>query len=199
MLLILLATVVPTPAQVSLRIPLEPGHAEQVVVVTFEENRVSAADVKRWMLLHENGFYSTPMIGYYPDCRASYIPKLESDVKKTQKIVDDLNSNEYPPELSNVVGYLKNMQSLWLWQAEQELAFLKRGQAPDTEYNGIDLGKCQVSIAPNRSQACHEVFIKWHSCVLDTMQRQLGRYPRQQWRAFLDAYGMRERVESTID
>ena len=195
----LLAIVVPTRAQVTLRIPLEPGQAEQVVVVTFDESRVSAADLKRWMRLHENGFYSTPMIGYYPDCSTSNIPRLEGDIKKTQQMVDDLNSNEYPPELSDVVGYLKNMQSLWLWQAEQELAFLKRGQPPGTEYNGIDLGKCQVSIVPNRSQACHQVFLKWHSCVLDTMQRQLGSYPRQPWKAFLDAYGMRERLESTID
>jgi hypothetical protein len=189
---------VPIPAQVTLRIPLEPGQAEQVVVVTFDENRVSAADVKRWMLLHENGFYSTPVIGYYTDCKTSYIPKLEGDIKKTQQIVDDLNSSEYPPELSDVVAYLKNTQSLWLWQAEQGLAFLRSGQPPGAEYNGMDLGSCQEHFAQNRSQACHQVFVKWHTCVINTMQKQLGSYPKHRWKAFLDAYGMQERLESTI-
>src|SRR5882762_8194785 len=40
-LLILLAIVVPTRAQVTLRIPLEPGEPEEIVVVTFNDNRIS--------------------------------------------------------------------------------------------------------------------------------------------------------------
>ncbi len=128
LLLILLAIVVPTPAQVTLRIPLEPGEPEEIAVITFDENRVSAADVKRWMLLHENGFYSTPVIGSSSECKTSDIRKMEDAIQKTQQIVDDLDSSKYPPELSDVVAYLKNTQSLWLWQAQQELAFLKTGQ-----------------------------------------------------------------------
>jgi hypothetical protein len=53
---------------------------------------------------------------------------MEDAIQKTQQIVDDLDSSKYPPELSDVVAYLKNTQSLWLWQAQQELAFLKTGQ-----------------------------------------------------------------------
>ena len=198
-LLILLAIVVPTRAQVTLRIPLEPGEPEEIVVVTFNDNRISAADVKRWTLLHENGFYSTPVVGSYPGCKTSYIPKLEGDIQKTQQLVDDLDSSKYPPELSDVVAYLKNTQSLWLWQAEQELEFLKTGQPPDIEYNGIDLGKCQPPITQSRQQACHQVFFQWHNCVTNATQKQLGSYPRQAWKTFLDAYGMREVVESTVN
>jgi len=123
---------------------------------------------------------------------------MEDAIQKTQQIVDDLDSNKYPPELSDVVAYLKNTQSFWLWQAEQELAFLKTGQPPGTEYDGTNLGKCETPIAQNRSQACHQVFFKWHNCVLETMQKQLGSYPKQRWKAFLDAYGIQERLKSTI-
>jgi hypothetical protein len=30
------------------------------------------------------------------------------------------------------------------------------------------------------------------------MQKELGSYPKQRWKAFLNAYGMQERLESTI-
>ena len=190
----------PSVGQITLRIPLEQGgQPEQIVVATFDEKRVSAADVKRWMLLHENGFYSTPVIGFSSDCKTSDLRKMEDAIQKTQQIVDDLDSNKYPPELSDVVAYLKNTQSFWLWLAEQERAFLKTGQPPGTEYDGTNLGKCETPIAQNRSQACHQVFLKWHNCVLETMQKQLGSYPKQRWKAFLDAYGIQERLESTID
>ena len=197
-LLILLAIVVPVRAQVTLRIPLEPGEPEEIVVVTFNDNRISAADVKRWTLLHENGFYATPVVGSSSYCKASDIRKTEDAIQKTQHLMDDLDSSKYPPELSDVVAYLKSTQSLWLWQAEQELAFLKTGQPPAIEYNGIDLGKCQPPITQNR-QACHQVFFQWHNCVINATQKQLGSYPRQAWKTFLDAYGMREVVESTVN
>lgn len=182
---------------VTLRIPLEPGQAEEVVVVTFDEDRVSAADLKRWMLVHRNGRYTTPTHGYYPECKESDIPKLEDDVAKTQEILRNLNSGDYPQELSDVVTYLKNLQSFWLWQEEQELAFVKQGKLPDSVYNEIDLGSaCKSSAQP---QGCREVFTKWHNCVLEQMQKRLGHYPDDAWNAFLNAYGIRERVESSVD
>src|SRR5436305_6600541 len=119
------AILVPAGRQVTVRIPLEPGEAEEVVVATFDQDRVPIAKVKEWMLLHENGYYSTPAIGSYPECKTSDVPKLENDIQKTTQMVESLNPDKYPPELSEVVAYLKETQSFWLWQAEQELEFLK--------------------------------------------------------------------------
>lgn len=194
---IVLAVWMQSPGQVTLRIPLQTGQAEEVAVVTFDESRVSAADVKRWVLLHENGPYATSTRGYYADCNSSNVPKLENDIKQTQETLKKLDSTDYPSELSDVVAYLKTLQSFWLWQEKEELAFLKDGKAPDSEYNDVDLGACKVS--DSGRQNCREVLIKWHNCVLHLMQKRLGNYPKDRWKAFLDAYGIQERVESSLD
>jgi hypothetical protein len=197
--LLALAALVPHPGQVTLRIPLEPGEAEEVAVVTFDENRISAADLRRWMFLHENGRYATPAQGYYADCKPSDLPKLQNDIKQTEDILKELDSNDYPSELSDVVAYLKLLQSFSLWQAQQELAFLNSGRLPDSEYNGVDFSACRASNSDEPGQQCHQVFATWHNCVLRAMYKRLGHYPADRWNAFLDAYGIREHLESTID
>src|SRR3954454_19096045 len=71
--------------------------------------------------------------------------------------------------------------------------------APDTEYKGTDFAQCQVHVETlNKSQACHQVVFNWNNCVLHTMEKQLGGYPKDKWTAFLDVYGIQERVEQTI-
>lgn len=200
--LFLLALALPSAAtQVTMRIPLEAGpQPEEVVVVTFDDGRVSPADVKRWMLVHENGYYATPVIGYYGDCKASAMPKMQEEIEKTQRMVNQLDPNRYPPEMSRVIMYLKDLQSLWLWLGEEELEFVKSGKPPDIEYRRTDLSRCQVNPETlNEGQACHQVFIDWHKCTNDLMQAKLGSYPKQAWDAFLAAYGIREKVESTVD
>ena len=196
-LFLVLAALMQCSGQVTLRIPLQPGEAEEVVVVTFDESRVSAADVKRWVLLHENGPYATSTRGYYADCKSSNVPKMENDIKQMREIVKKLDSTDYPSELADVVAYLKRIQSFWLWQEEEQLAFLTDGKAPDSEYNDVDLGACKVS--DSRRQNCREVLITWPNCVLRLMQKRLGKYPTDKWKAFLDAYGIQERVESSLN
>jgi len=196
-LFLVLAALMQGSGQVTLRIPLQQGQAEEVVVVTFDQSRVSAADVKRWVLLHENGPYATSTLGYYADCKSSNVPKLENDIKQTQEILKKLDSADYPSELSDVVAYLKALQSFWLWEEEQELEFLKDGKAPDSEYNDVDLGACMVS--DTGRQNCREVLIRWPNCILHLMQKRIGNYPRDRLKAFLDAYGIQERVESSLD
>jgi hypothetical protein len=196
-LFLVLAASMQCSGQVTLRIPLERGQAEEVVVVTFDESRVSAADVKRWVLLHENGPYATSTRSYFAGCKSSNVPKMENDIKQMQEIVKKLDSTDYPSELSDVVAYFKRIQSFWLWQEEQELAFLTDGKAPDTEYNDVELGGCKVS--DSGRQNCRKVLTTWHNCVLHLMQKRLGKYPTDKWKVFLDAYGIQERVESSLD
>ena len=91
-LLIALVVLAVPSTKVTLSIPLQPGpEPELIAVVTFDTDRVSATDVKRWMLLHESSYYDTSVFGYYPECKPSDVPKLEKDIKKTQQIVDDLD------------------------------------------------------------------------------------------------------------
>lgn len=186
--------------EVTVRIPLQPGpQPEQIAVVTFDADRVSAEDVKKWMLLHETAYYDTPVFGYYPECKPADIPKLEEDIKKTQQIVGDLDPNKYPPALADVVQYLKDLQSLWLWMAQQELAFLNSGKLPQTEYKGVDLRICEVRNSEDTRRMCHEVFHRWHNCAINSVGKRLGSYPKEKWKAALDALGIKERLESTVE
>jgi hypothetical protein len=184
--------------QVTLRIPIEPE--VYIVVASFDDDRVSVKDVKLWMQLHENAYYATPIDGYYPtECQRADMPKIEAAINKTKQIVKDLDANKYPPELAEVVGYLKDLQSFWLWQEQQELEFLKSGKLPDSKYKGLDLGMCEVRNSEDKLQACQEVSHDWHNCTLNRMMKQLGSYPKEKWKAFLDAFGIQEKIESTVD
>lgn len=186
-----------TAKQTTLRIPLD---SENIAVVTFDDARLSAADLKRWMRLDEHGPYSTTVVFVYQQCKTSDIPKLEQDIEKARAMVAELDPNSYPPELSHVVMYLKDLQSVWLWLGEQELEFLKSGKAPENEYKDANLERCQVHTETvPRAQACHQVFFNWHNCANDIMHTKLGSYPKEQWKAFLGAYGIQERLESTVD
>jgi hypothetical protein len=199
-LLIALVVLAVPSTKVTLSIPLQPGpEPELIAVVTFDTDRVSATDVKRWMLLHESSYYDTSVFGYYPECKPSDVPKLEKDIKKTQQIVDDLDPNKYPPALNDVVRYLKDLQSLWLWQAQQELAFLNSGKLPQTEYNGVDLRMCEVRNSEDKQRMCYEVLHRWHNCATNTVGRRLGSYPKEKWKGALDALGIQEQLRSGMN
>jgi hypothetical protein len=197
--LLVLAALTPLQAQVTLRIPLQPGQPEEIAVVTFDESRISAENLKHSMLVHENGRYATPAEGFYGDCKPGDGPKLQNDIKQTEDILRQLDSKDYPSELSDVVAYLKNLQSFWLWAAQQELEFLKTGKLPDNEYDCVDLTACQATASGRPDLQCHKVFLTWHNCVLRAMSKALGPYPKDRWNAFLDAYGIKEHLESTVN
>jgi hypothetical protein len=195
-LLIAFAAAVSSTNQVTLRIPLQPGpEPEEIAVVTFDAGRVSAEELKRWMLLHENSYFHTPMFGYYPECKPSDIPKLEEEIKKTEQMVNELDPSKYPAELTDVVRYLKDLQSFWLWMTQQELAFRKSGKLPQTEYSGVDLG-CQV---PASKDLCDQIVYRWRTCANHAMAKKLGSYPKEKWKAFLDSFGIQEQLRSGLN
>jgi hypothetical protein len=198
-LLIATAVAVLSSREVTLRIPLQPGpEPEQIAVVTFDPDRVSAEELKRWMRLHETSYYHTPVFGFYPECKPSDIPKLEGDVKKAEQIVAELDPNRYPLNLTDVVRYLRDLQSTWLWLAQQQLAFLKSGKLPQTEYNGVDLA-CQVPGSTDNKRLCDQIVFRWTTCANHEMQKRLGSYPKEKWKAFLDSLGIQERIESGLN
>jgi hypothetical protein len=195
-LLIAFAAAVSSTNQVTLRIPLQPGpEPEEIAVVTFDAGRVSAEELKRWMLLHENSYFHTPMFGYYAECKPSDIPKLEEEIKKTEQMVNELDPSKYPAELTDVVRYLKDLQSFWLWMTQQELAFRKSGKLPQTEYNGVDLG-CHV---PASKDLCDQIVYRWRTCANHAMAKKLGSYPKEKWKAFLDSFGIQEQLRSGLN
>jgi len=198
-LLILLAVAVQSTNQVTLSIPLQPGpEPEEIAVVTFDTDRVSAEELKRWMLLHRNSYFHTPIFGYYPDCEPSDIPKLEQEIKKTEQMVNELDPSKYPAELNDIVVYLKDLQSFWLWMAQQELEFRKSGKLPQTQYNGVDLA-CQVPASTDKAHLCDQIVYRWRTCANHVMAKKLGSYPVEKWKAFLDSYGIQEELGSGMN
>jgi hypothetical protein len=113
-------------------------------------------------------------------------------------MVNDLDPNNYPAKLTDVVRYLRDLQSSWLWLAQQQLAFLKSGKLPQTEYNGVDIG-CQVPAATDNAHLCDQIALRWTTCANHEMQKRLGSYPKEKWKAFLDSLGIQERIESGLN
>lgn len=185
--------------------PLPAGEA--TAVVTFDSDRVSPQDVKRWMQVSEQGLYLEPHIQFYSDCKSSNMEarkrRLQADISGTHRIVRRLDPVTFPAELSRVILYLRQRQSFWLWQAEQQLAFMERGDKPGLEWGGINAEqKCGNSVKQFRAQdpeaSCRMVFYDWHNCTLKAIQDRLGPYAKEQWQAFLDAHHLRVKLLSTI-
>ena len=182
---------------ITIRIPLQPGPApEEISVLTFDPARVSAEDLEKWTLFHENARFAAPVIGPYLECKQSDIPELRDDIKKLEQLLEEIDRSQHPKEMNDVVRYVKERQSVWLWMARQELEFLTKGTLPSHEYKDWDLSACKVS--PGPTKICYRVFYDWHNCVNDEQGRRLGPYPTDKWKAFLDAIGVEERMETGI-
>jgi hypothetical protein len=191
--------------RITIRVPLP--HGEAIAVVTFDATRLSQDDVRRWMELSEQGRYAAPVLGSDTDCnrsmRQSDVNRLAADISQARQVVKDLDPNAYPPELSRVVMYLKRLQSFWLWRAEQGLAFWQNGKKPELQWDDIDTREscgntiASLGAAPDNEQACRIVFFDWQNCVNTKIQTQLGPYPKEDWKNFLETYRIEVKMLST--
>jgi hypothetical protein len=77
-------------------------------------------------------------------------------------MVNGLDPYKYPPALNDIVVYLKDWQSFWLWMAQQELAFRKSGKFPQTEYNGVDLAG---QVPASTKNLCEQIVYRWSTCA----------------------------------
>lgn len=205
LLIVATSTALLAAEEITLRIPLLPS--EEIAIVHFDDSRVSVDNVKQWMQLADGAYYSAPAIQYYSDCKSNALPqfthRLKRDVDLNGKIVQDLDPAKFAPELSDVVSYLRRLQSFWLWQGVQELQSLETETSPGLEFDGIDARQScagvsdQIGKAPNREEACKLVVFSWHNCVANAARPYLGTYPRERWESFLQAYGIREERIST--
>jgi hypothetical protein len=181
----------------TIRIPLSPGpEPEEISVLTFNPSRVSAKDLERWTLFHENARFATPLFGPHMECTADDLPELRDEIRKTEELLGEIDRSQHPKELNEVVRYVRERQAVWLWMAEQELEFLMKGKLPEHQYKEWDLSGCRVS--SDKAKICFRVFHDWNNCANDEQVRRLGPYPTEKWKAFLDAFGVRERLETGI-
>jgi len=188
----------------TIQVPLESG--ESIAVVTFDESRHSAGDVRHWMELSEEGSYSTPRVALYSCVSKStseYVTQYRTAIDETAKLIQELDPSDYPQELSEVVTYLHRLQSFWLWKIEQELQFLSVGSPPETKWENLETGpRCNWTVnklrrAKSPLLKCKAVLFDWNSCVNKAVQDQLGPYPKKSWESFIRSDGLQVQMLST--
>lgn len=175
-----------------------PVGADDFDVVTFDANRVAAKDVKQWMKFAETGYYGSYGVSL-SGCDEAAAARTMKSLKQVHRVKDELErENDYPGQLSPVVTYLKRLLAFRLWLGEQYLAFAKKKTAPQSEYQSLDAPACHVIVdriqkESDTQKACQILGSAWTNCILDSSSHDLGDYPKQEWKAFLDARGIQER------
>lgn len=194
----------------TIRIPAKIGVDE----VTFDPSRVSALEVTRWIQLSPNldNFYLFPEVleqcfagdPRYQGCRkeqeALNLHNAQLNLDRITRRIHDLDSNHYPADLSEVVAYVKRIQSFALWKETQRLAFVKSGDlsALRSEFEGLDARlSCgtvvdRIGNAGSRAEARKLARFDLANCLWKAEMRQLGEYPKQAWEKFLTNHGIRE-------
>jgi hypothetical protein len=188
----------------TIQVPLESG--ESIAVITFDESRHSAEDVKHWVELSEEGSYSEPRVALYScnsEGTSEYVARFQVAIDETAKLIKELDPSDYPQELSEVVTYLHHLQSFWLWENEQELQFLSVGSPPETKWEDLDTGhRCNWTVnklrrAKSRVLKCKAVLFDWNSCLNKAVQDRLGPYPKKSWESFIRSDGLQVQMLST--
>ena len=188
----------------TIQVPLESG--ESIAIVTFDESRHSAGDVRHWMELSEEGTYSTPRVAMHScdsGVTSEYVPQYRTAIDETSKLIKELDPSDYPQELSELVTHLHRLQSFWLWLDDQELQFLSVGSPPETKWEDIETGpRCNWTVnklrrAKSPLLKCKAVLFDWHSCVNKAVQDQLGPYPKKSWDSFIRLDGLQVKMGST--
>jgi hypothetical protein len=173
--------------RVTIRVP--PDETEQYYLVSFDQSRASAKEVERWMKFAENGYYNAGVS--LSGCDKSAATRMRKDLEDTRKINDQLDSETYPPQLSVVVAYLKRQLRLQLWLGEQEIRFADTGALPSSDVDGIPACRATAKRASRdwANGGC-SVMGSWTNCILTSSASRLGRYPKAQFKAFLNKKGV---------
>lgn len=210
---ITLATLATAEQIETLKVPISP---EEVAQLTFDPSRVSHTDLRHWMKFYETGPYTEPISigmcfpdrGYAP-CKKNSdsinIHNAELNLDRIQRLISNLEHETYPPELAGIVAYLIRVRRFWLWSETQQLEFIKTGQiaALSGSYDKVDpevdctAALQQIQKAKSQAESSHLARFEWSNCVWDAEQKQIGFYPKDQWKAFLASYGIREKILST--
>jgi len=136
--------------------------------------------------------------GYYyagvrlSGCDKSAATRMRKDLERTRRISDQLDSETYPPQLSTVVAYVRRQLRLQLWLGEQEIRFAETGALPQSDAYGMPACRATAERASReRANGGCSVMGSWTNCILTSSAPRLGRYPKAQFKAFLNAKGIR--------
>jgi hypothetical protein len=204
--------VVAVAQETTIRIQLS---SEEIDDVTFDATRVSSVELSRWIQLSEGGRYTEADFGTGlcfsgPPTETNKKQKEIDDARaaqgKLRERISDMDESHFSPEPRDVVSYLRRQQSFWLWLDSQKLAFLETGDVGTLQSRFEDIVDPQKSCgevlrrirnAKNHKEGWHLTCFDWHSCVLHAGDNKIGPYPKQAWRSFLAAYGIREQIGSS--
>ena len=174
--------------RVAIRVP--PDETDQYYLVSFDRSRASAKDVERWMKFAENGYYNAGVS--LSGCDKSAATRMRKGLERTRQISDQLDSETYPPQLSAVVAYLRRRFRVQLWLGEQEVQFAETGTLPQSDAYGMPACHPTAERASReRANGGCSVIGSWTNCILTSSAPRLGRYPTAQFKAFLNAKGIR--------
>jgi len=167
-----------------------PDETDQYYLVSFDQSRASAKDVERWMKFAENGYYNAGVS--LSGCDKSAATRMRKGLERTRQISDQLDSETYPPQLSAVVAYLRRRFRVQLWLGEQEVQFAETGALPQSDAYGMPACHPTAERASReRANGGCSVIGSWTNCILTSSAPRLGRYPTAQFKAFLNAKGIR--------
>jgi hypothetical protein len=194
-------------------------------IVTYDPARVSEQDVRRWIQLSPDvspsNFYQVPEEIEF--CISAMDPGYEPCGKSADEInahnaqhtldrigrrIKDLDPAHYPPDLREVVLYLRQIQRFWLWKETQRFAFWKTGdlRALESQFEGINptviCGPVldRIAAAQTHDEAVKFAHYDWWNCVWDEERKRIGEYPKAAWEKFLANHGISERyVEQDVD
>lgn len=174
--------------RVAIRVP--PGETEEYYLVSFDQSRTSEKDVERWMKFSENGYYYAGVS--LSGCDKSAATRMMKDLEHTRGISEQLDSETYPPKLSAVVAYLRRQLRLQLWLGEQEIRFAETGALPQSDADGIPACRAIAERASHeRANGGCSAMGSWTNCMLRSSAPRLGRYPKGQFKAFLNEKSIR--------
>ena len=197
----------------TLKVPISP---EEVAQLSFDPSRVSHTDLRNWMKFHDSGPYTEPISigmcfpdrGYTPceqNSDSINIHNAALNLDRIQRVISNLERETYPPELAGIVAHLIRVRRFWLWSETQQLEFIKSGQiaALSGSYDRVDpevdcaASLQQIREAKSQAESSHLAQFEWSNCVWDAEQKKIGLYPKEQWKAFLASYGIREKILTT--
>lgn len=207
--------------QWTIRIPC----AGDIDEVTFDSSQLSPAEVERWMQLSPEvsrynhyrfpeKFEQCPLDDpQYEGCGKEQVRvnlhNARLNLDKIQHRIRDLDPKRYPAELSEVVLYLRAIQSFSLQAETQRLAFATTGDASALESQFDDINPklvCgtileRIRSAKREAEASALSWADWSNCVSNGEIKRIGEYPTEAWEKFLAAHGIREHFieEEVVD
>lgn len=197
----------------TIRIP----HVFGTDVITFDPSRVSPAELRRWLRISpvlgtENNYVVPEDVNLcksddtrYEGCGKEQTTlnfhNAQLNIDAIRRRIHELEDPaQYPPDLSEVVSYLRHVQSFGLWSDTRLLEFAKTGRvsALESKFSGIDPRVIcpgtlrDIAHTTDPAAAFQKAWHDWYNCLWSAELAKIGQYPQRAWERFLSAHGIAE-------